>query len=69
MKTNTKKRIEEDPDFILSPRYDFSMARMIERYPDGVPPHLIAGALGITEEELQEEYNEIVQTLREKMAK
>lgn len=57
-------RLNTDPDFILLARFDNSLAKAMERYPDGAPDHVIARALGMTEPELERCYRSIVVKLR-----
>lgn len=40
---------------------------MLNRYPDGCPDRIVANALGLSSEELEELYNDIVTKLRRKM--
>ena len=56
-----------DPNFITINRYKNSIEVLEQRYPDGCPDHLIALALGITEEEVEIRYQEIVSCLRSKI--
>jgi len=56
--------LAQDPDFILSKRFGFSLAKLMTRYPDGAPDNVIAGALGMTEEQVENRYQEIVKILR-----
>jgi len=37
---------------------------LMTRYPDGAPDNVIAGALGMTEEQVENRYQEIVKILR-----
>jgi hypothetical protein len=60
----TQERLETDPDFILIRRFDYSLKRLVERYPEGAPDRIIAQALGIEEHEVQEIYRGIVLKLK-----
>lgn len=53
-----------DPDYIYCPRFDYSLAKLMERYPDGAPDRLIAQVLLITEEEVEASYQTVVMKLR-----
>jgi len=55
----------DSPDFVSLKRFDYSIKKALERYPDGLPSHLIAQALGIKEEEIEELYQQAVLKLRE----
>lgn len=59
-----KQLIEEDTDFVYMKRFNFSLARVIERYPDGAPDRVVAQALFLTEDEVGEIYQQIVLKLR-----
>lgn len=45
-------KVRSDPDFVLLRHCDYSLTKVISRYPDGVPQKVIAKALGMTEEEV-----------------
>jgi hypothetical protein len=66
-KTQSLKNLQEDPNYIILKRYNFSIERLLERYPDGVPDHIIAEALDLTADELNQQYAEIISCLRDKM--
>lgn len=57
--------IELDPEYVYLRRYDFSVTKLLERYPDGAPDHIIAQALLTTEDEVQRIYEGAVAKLRE----
>jgi len=67
VKENQKDQIRLDPDYIPLKRYKYSLSRLLERYPEGCPEHIAAEALGLSEEEFNEEYEKIVACLRAKM--
>ena len=46
-------RVEAEPDFILLKRFQYSMAALLKKYPDGCPDPIIAQALGISVEEVE----------------
>lgn len=48
-----RKRLLEDPDFVYLPRFNNSLAKLLERYPEGVPEKLQAQALMMTEDEVK----------------
>jgi hypothetical protein len=62
-----KNMIETDPDYIASKRYGYSLAALLERYPDGCPDRIIATVLQMTEEEVEYAYQSIVKKLRRLM--
>jgi len=60
----SKKRILNEPDYINLKRFDYSLAKLMERYPDGAPDKVIASALMMTEVDVDELYEDVVQKLR-----
>ncbi len=62
-----RKKINTVPDFVNSKRYDHSLQKLEERYPDGAPNKVIANVLMIEEEEVEPEFDRVVVKLREKM--
>lgn len=60
-------RLNLDPDFITLKRFGFSLNKLQERYPDGCPDHISAQALGLTPEEFQKKYQEIVEKIKDEM--
>lgn len=56
--------LANDPDYILTKRFGFSLKRLLERYPDGAPDGVIAVALGISEAEVERRYQNIVGILK-----
>lgn len=59
-----RRRIELDPNFVNVKRFDYSLNKVLDRYPDGVPNKVIAQALMMQEEEIEEIYQRIVLKLR-----
>ena len=64
---DVRKMIDTDPDFIYMKRFDFSLEKFLDRYPEGAPVRVIAQALMMTEEEVEEIYERIVVQLRQAM--
>lgn len=62
-----KKQVELNPKFIYSKRFDNSLQKCIDRYPDGVPDKVIAQCLMMTEEEVEETFQKVVQKLQKVM--
>ncbi|NDC25889.1 MAG: hypothetical protein EB078_08575 [Proteobacteria bacterium] len=67
MPTENKKRLENDPDFIAIKRFDYSLKKLLIRYPEGCPDRIIANALLITEEDVEDLYSSTVLKLRKMM--
>lgn len=63
--SEARKRLQEEPDYIHSKRFDYSLKKLLERYPDGAPSKVIAQALLITEDELQELEEQIIVKIRQ----
>jgi hypothetical protein len=59
-----KQRIAKDPDFINLKRFDYSLKKLLERYPEGAPVNVISQALMIPEEDLEVLYENILVKLR-----
>jgi hypothetical protein len=59
--------LETEPDYVFFRRYYNSIKNLEKRYADGCPDHVIAKAFGLTEEELEIKYLEIVARLRNMM--
>lgn len=62
-----KKKIDEEEDFIYSKRFDFSLKKALERYPDGMPPKMVAQALLMSEEEVEALFQKILLKIRKEM--
>lgn len=62
-----RQLLSTDPDFVYLPRYDYSIAKVVERYPQGAPTGVIASALLMSEEEVEETYETAVKKLRQLM--
>lgn len=63
-----KKKIEGEEDFVYLPRFNFSISKALERYPEGLPTNkLIAQALLVTEDEVEVLYKKAVRHLRRLM--
>ena len=60
----TKWKIQSDPDFVNLKRYDYSVEKVLERFPDGAPVKLIAQGLMMTEPEVEELLQSVIQKLR-----
>lgn len=61
------RRIDTEPDFVLASNVGNSLKRLTERYPDGVPPHVEARALGRTEKQAQALWASLVRMLRKRI--
>lgn len=62
-----KALLENDPDFLYSKRYNYSLAELKRRHPEGCPDRMVAAVLLITEDDVAERYARIVQDLREEL--
>jgi hypothetical protein len=57
-------RLRTEPDFIGMKRFDYSLAKLLERYPEGCPDKIIAQALLVSEPEVEEMYQKAIARLR-----
>lgn len=61
-----KRLIETDDDFVLSKRFNFSLAE-VEKHYEVCPDSMIAAVLMVTEDDVEDVYNCIVAKLRRLM--
>lgn len=59
-----KHKIQNDEDFIDYPKFKNSLSKLIEKYPDGVDTETIAKVLNMTEEEVEETYQNAILKLK-----
>jgi DNA-directed RNA polymerase specialized sigma subunit len=59
--------LKKDKNFIYSKRFDYSIEKLLERYPEGAPLKTIAQVLLITEEEVEKLTKDAIMSLRKKM--
>lgn len=64
---DAKFLIDNDEDFVYVKRFDYSLKKLLEKYPDGAPDRVIAQALMITEEDVEKTYQHIVQKLKDSL--
>jgi hypothetical protein len=60
-------KVLTDQSYVNVKRCEFSIDAVCERYPTGAPPHVIAQALNITEDEVEARYSQILACIREKL--
>ena len=60
-----RQKLSNEPDFIYSKRFEFSLKKLLERYPEGAPTKVIAQSLMVTEDELQELEASIIIKIRQ----
>lgn len=65
--TEARRLLATDRDFIYSKRFDFSLKKLLERYPEGAPTKVIAQSLMMTEDELQELEQSIIIKIRQEL--
>jgi len=53
MDSEVKQKLYMDSDFIAIKRFDYSLKKLLQKYPEGVPPKIIAQALDLSEPELE----------------
>lgn len=59
-----RQQLMVDVDFIPLKRFQYSVKKLLDRYPDGVPDRIIAQAMLIDEEQVEVLYQEVVAKLR-----
>lgn len=59
--------LEDDDDWIAIKRVDYSLAKLLKKYPDGVPENIVASALMLSPDEVEKLHQETVEELRELM--
>jgi hypothetical protein len=59
-----KQLIETEPDFVYMKRFDYSLNKLMDRYPDGAPTKIIAQAMMMTEDEVEELYEAVIVKMR-----
>lgn len=62
-----KAKLDQDPDFVYLKRFDYSLKKVMLRYPDGCPTRVIAQALLMTEEDVELMHKRIIAKLQELM--
>jgi len=62
-----KKKLQDDPDFISNRRYDYSLNKLMARFPDGVPASVAARSLMMTEEDLKALEGQVISKLRRQL--
>lgn len=68
MKSNeARERLATDPDFVCCKRFDYSLRKVLERYPEGAPSRVIAQSLMITEDELADLEESIITKIRQQL--
>lgn len=60
-----RQKLDTDSDFIAVKRFDYSLKKLMERYPEGAPPKVIAQALMMTEDEVEELEQAVITKIRE----
>ena len=62
-----QEKILTDENYIGMKKYDFSLEKLLQRFPDGCPDHIIANALKIKENEVEINYLRIINFIKEKL--
>lgn len=60
-----KRLVETEPDFVAIKRFEYSLNKLMMKYPEGAPTKVIAQALLVTEDEVEELYEGIIMKLRQ----
>jgi hypothetical protein len=62
-----RERIATEPDFIFLKRFDYSLASLVQKHPGGVSNRVVAAALMVTEDDVDDIYENIILKLRDIM--
>lgn len=62
-----KELISTHPDYINIKRFDYSLEKLLDRYPNGAPDRIIAQALDMTEDEMKELYQQALEKLKKEL--
>jgi hypothetical protein len=65
--TEAQKQLVVNPDFVNLKRYDYSLTKVLDNFPQGCPDKLIAQALLITEDDVSAMKDSITRKLRSAM--
>lgn len=66
MKGNeARERLAVEPDFIFLKRFDYSLTSLVDKHPNGVSDRVIAAALMVTEDDVDDIYENIIIKLRD----
>jgi hypothetical protein len=66
-KTELKKKVVTDEDFISYPKMSNSLTKLIAKYPDGVKDEIIMKCLMMTKDEFEQTYEAALRHLRSKL--
>lgn len=66
-KDDVQRRVREEEDYVRCPKLNNSLERFLSKSPDGVENNVIARLLAMSEQEVQELYEEAVEMLRDQM--
>jgi hypothetical protein len=58
-------KILNDPNYVFLKRFGYSLCKVMERYPEGCPDHVIAPALQVTEDEVDILYKRVIAKLQQ----
>jgi len=62
-----KIRVSKEKDFIGIKKFDYSLAKLKERYPNGCPPSIQAKALMMSDKQVQVLWDKLLGKLRKKV--
>lgn len=63
-KEEIRFQVNNNPDFIALSSFEYSLDKLLNKYPDGVPMKVIARALAMTEEQVEALYKRAIDKLR-----
>lgn len=59
--------IETLPDYVNIKRFDYSLEKLLDRYPNGAPDRVIAQALEMSEDEVKQLYEQALEKLKKEL--
>lgn len=67
-KAKVQEKINTEPDFVYSKKFNHSMLEMLQKYPDGVPDNVIMKVLKLKPNQFQILFSKILTKLRETLS-
>ena len=67
MSNNTEDKLNYDPDFIDSKRYDNSLKELLDKNPNGVSDKVIGQVINMPEEDVSSFLSDIINKLKKLM--
>lgn len=62
-----RRLVNTDEDFVNMPRYNNSVAAVVEAHPNGLPMRVVARAMAMTENEAEEVFQSALRKMRDRL--